>query len=754
MLSVNVKSWISMLLIVFLVTSMGVSVQANTINYEAPIYMNKTIVDNKTQVLVDDTFQVSYKFQPQDIPADMLLPEDYNTAKDIILIIDTSGSMAFDIEGNDRYNWYEISYSQYIDKREDYKKTSHWWWGVRYYKGVLIDNTVPSRMELAKNSAKNFLKQLEGLPNTNVGIIEYNRDTSIKYRNNSILLPIDNTSNYSHLVSAVNNLSANGGTNIGLGMYEGYKALNTSGNSEKYFIFLTDGVPTLYSYYDDKGKGNGNKDANEPFYNFEGGRRLSIGGSGSDDKDGLAFDYGMDIASLMKSSNLDIQSYFIAFADNDAGNTLKVISNEVNGTYKKALTGNALEDIYIELGEQISSDFSLKNVYFEETFNEAFEVVSYPAGMEKVNNTIKGGFGSINYNLNAAGTHFVASPMEFTITLKAKAAGEYTLGEGQKSFIRYKDLDDEDKVRGFAELGMIVTETQAPIMNVNLSNTKANLSNYILTIHINENARLQVYDVNDVNLFSLDGLQGDNRINMTKDQLVGNYLKVKATDSYGNVTNETVPIITVISFESQRDSELVLQTQMNSTVSKIDVNDVTVAIDKFTDDAGRYKIKLTLAEGGNLIEIGVQNAFGNTSNLHHEKSIEADNTPPIIKYNHMKGFVLDGSAMPVYVESDGTGSTIVETHYMKLSSGKTNATVSDFSHLMSSNQGLMAGMTEAEIDAIAKFAPKKHDDEYLHEKFDVTENGYYAVYARDEGGNEAVIVIRINNRMDILPNLL
>jgi len=220
------------------------------------------------------------------------------------------------------------------------------------------------------------------------------------------------------------------------------------------------------------------------------------------------------------------------------------------------------------------------------------------------------------------------------------------------------------------------------------------------------------------------------------------------------MTNETVPIITVISIENQRDSELVLQTQMNSTVSKIDVNEITVTTNKFTDDVGQYKHKLTLTEGGNLIEIGVQNAFGNTSNLYHEKSIEADTTPPIIKYDHMKGFVLDGSVMPVYVESDGTGSRIDETHYMKLADGITSADVSDFSDLIGSNQGLMVEMTEAEIDAIDDFAPNKNDDEYLHEKFDVTENGYYAVYARDEGGNEAVIVIRINNRMDILPNLL
>ncbi|MDF1616284.1 vWA domain-containing protein [Petrocella sp. FN5] len=746
MTKINVKSWMSMLLVMVMVVSMGASVQANTVSYEAPIYMNKTIVENKTQVLVDDTFQVSYKFQPQDIPADMLLPEDYNTPKDIILIIDTSGSMAFDIEGNDRYNWYEISYSQYIDKREDYKKTSHWWWGVRYYKGVLIDNTIPSRMELAKNSAKNFLKQLEGLPNTNVGIIEYNTYTSVKDGNNSVLLPIDNTSNYNHLVSAVNSLSANGGTNIGLGMYEGFKALNTNSDSEKYFIFMTDGVPTYYSYYVSNGYSY--------YYNTETNLSIQLGGTGNSDNDGNALNYGKNIGRLIKNSNLDIQSYFIAFADNDAGNTLRAISDTASGTYKKALTGNALEDIYNELGEQISSDFSLKNVYFQETFDEGFEIVSYPSSMEKVNNTVKGQFGSINYNLNSAGTHFVASPMEFTITLKAKTPGEYVLGEGQKSFIRYRDLDGEEKIRGFAELEMIVTETQVPNMNVNLSNTKEHLSNYILTIDININASLQVYDINDTLLFTLAGAKGENAFDMTRNQLIGTYLKVRATDPYGNVTNETVPIITVLSIGSQVHSELVLQTQINSTISKIDVNEVNIITNGFIDALGQSSHSLPLVEGGNLIEIGVENAFGNTSNLYHEKSIEADNTPPIIKYDHMKGFVLDGSAMPVYVESNGTGSRIVETHYMKLPDGITNADVSDFSGLIGSNQGLMVEMTEAEIDAIDNFAPNINAYEYLHERFDVTENGYYAVYAKDEGGNETVIVIRINNRMDELPNLL
>jgi hypothetical protein len=780
MKKINVKSWMSMLLIMVMIGSMGVSIQANTVDYEAPIFMNKMIVDNKTQVLVNDTFQVSYRFQPQDIPVGMLLPENYNTPKDIVLIIDTSGSMAWDVNGNTisqtgYWSDYEvIPESQFKENDSAYKKEANevnendpWdfvveegkgknkrnvYYQYTYYQRYWINSIAKSRMELAKTSARNFLKQLEGLPNINVGIIEYNTDTSVKYRNNSILLPIDNATNYNFLVSAVNGLSAGGGTNIGLGMYEGYKALNTSVKSEKYFIFLTDGAPTYYSYYDQNY--NGYKDASESYYNNENGYGLRRGGTGSSDNDSLALNYGKNIGRLIKGSNLDIQSYFIAFADNDAGNNLKVISDEAGGSYKKALTGNALEDIYNQLGEQISSDFSLKNVYFEETFNEAFEIVTYPSSMTKVGQTVKGEFGSINYNLNAAGTHFVASPMEFTITLKAKAAGAYIIGEGDQSFIRYRDLDGVIKIRGFAAIDMIVTETQAPIMNVNLSNTKANLSNFILTININENARLQVYDIHDVNLFTVEGLQGDNKINMTRDQLIGNFLKVRATDVYGNVTNETVPIITIKSIESQVHSELVLQTQINSTVTKIDLNEATVTTNKFTDALGQYKHNLTLKEGGNLIEVGVENAFGNTGNLHHEKSIEADKAAPIIKYDHMKGFILDNSVMPVYVESDGTGSRIVETHYMKLSGGKTNATVSDFNHLIGTSQGLMAGMTEAETDAIAIFAPNKNDDEYLHEKFNVTENGYYAIYARDEGGNAAVIVIRINNRMNGLPNLL
>ena len=784
----NAKSWISMLLVMVMVAGMGASIQADTVDYEAPIFMNKSIVDNKTQVLVNDTFQVSYRFQPQDIPVDTLLPEDYNTPKDIILIIDTSGSMAWDVNGNSisqsgYWSDYEvITESEYRENNNAYKKVanevgqndpwdervSQWYW-VRdgwswtrvwtytyyqytYYQRYWINTAATSRMDLAKNSAENFLKQLKDAPNTNVGIIEYNSDTSVKYRNNSILLPIDNSTNYNHLVSAVNDLSAGGGTNIGLGMYEGFKSLNTNTDSEKYFIFLTDGVPTYYSYYDQDN--DGRKDNNESYYNYENGSRLKRGGTGSSDNDGLALNYGKNIGRLIKGSSRAIQSYFIAFADNDAGNTLKAISDEANGTYKKALSGNALKDIYSELGEQISSDFSLKNVYFEETFNDAFEIVSYPSSMEKVSQTVKGEFGSINYNLNAAGTHFVASPMEFTITLKAKTAGAYVIGEGQQSFIRYKDLDDVVKIKEFADIDMIVTETQAPVMNVNLSNTKENQSNYILTININEDARLQVYDVNDTVLFSFAGLQGDNKLDMTKDQLIGNYLKVRATDVYGNVTNETVPIITVTSIQSQVYSELVLQTQINSTVTKIDLNEATVATGKFTDALGQYRQNLTLAEGGNLIEIGVENAFGNTGNLYHDKSIEADNAPPIIKYDHMKGFILNGAAMPVYVETNGTGSRIVETHYMKLTSGATSATIADFSHLIGTSQGLMVEMTEDEIDAIAVFAPNKNDDEYLHERFNVTENGYYAVYARDEGGNEAVIVIRINNRMDELPNLL
>ncbi|PKM51712.1 MAG: hypothetical protein CVV02_05475 [Firmicutes bacterium HGW-Firmicutes-7] len=714
--------FISLALIITYLVSFNVSLNADTttIDYQAPIYMNKSILEDKTQVLVNDQFVVNYKFQPQDIAASNILPESYNKPKEIVMIIDTSGSMAWDVNGN--------SLSSY----QSYK----------------------SRIALAKNSAKNFLAEIEGLSNIKVAIVEYNTDVSIKYRNSTALLPVNKSSDYSFLISSIDNLSAGGGTNVGKGMYEGFKLLQSGSTSaEKYFIFLTDGAPTYYTYYDtDK---DGKKDYNESYYLTSGNTNyLKRGGTGSSDSDGKALNYGKEVGTVIKSSSMDVESYFVAFADNDAGNKLEVISDAAAGHYKKAMTGDALSDIYEELGEQISSDISIKNVYFEETFPEEFEIIEFPDNMKKVGNTIKGEFGSINYNLNAEGTYFQANPKEFKVVLKAKNVGEYVLGANDSSYIRYVDLDNTIKIKPFALVDISVYENKPPVFTASLSNSLTDLLTYTLTIDVDEDSKLEVLNIYDTIISTMmDGKVGINTFTLSEEQLVGNYLKVRSTDQFNNASTETVPIVNVVSLEQKMTAELKLQTQLNSTINKLIVNDLLVDEGRLTE-GGLYKKEIQLIDGLNNLQTTATNSYGNSSRLYIVEDLQLDDLVPIIVPNYSPRFIVKGkSTLTVFIESNGTGSKIDETHYLKLPDGRTTATLADFSGI-AADEDLLIQMVSDEINAISKFVPNIDNIEYKHEKFIVEENGFYAVYAKDEAGNEAVIVVEITNILDSLPGLL
>ncbi|PKM96376.1 MAG: hypothetical protein CVU84_01290 [Firmicutes bacterium HGW-Firmicutes-1] len=772
---------------------------AQTINYEAPIFMNKSILDNKTQVLINDTFTVNYKFQPQDIPAANIPPESYQKQKEIVLVIDTSGSMKYDVNGNAISSsgywgeYFEISKAQYIANNSAYKKElkaevtvndaydervsiqvssgqpydyyTHYWWGTKYYKyhyytytyyqRLWINTPAPSRLTLAKASAIDLLAQLQGKPNISVGIVEYNSDTSIKSYNSKSLLPVNNSSNYTFLVDTINDLDANGGTNIGKGMYKGFKLLE-SGNTaaDKYFIFLTDGVPTYYSYYDTDGSGT--KSSNESYYLFDNGNSIRLGGTGSSDPNDTSLNYGKAVGDLMKATTMELDSYFVAFADSDAGNKLNDIAIAAGGNYKNAMSGNALSDIYAQLGEQISSDISIKNIYFEETIPSDFEIVLKPTNMTVTNNVIKGEFGSVNYNLNAAGTFFQASPQEFAVTLKAKKVGDYVLGANNSSFIRYMDINNSIKVKPFTPVNIKVYDNLPPEIIADLSNSESNLLNYTLKVDINEDSKIEVLNMNDVVISTLvDGKEGINTFNLTSAQLTGDYLKVRATNVFNKINIETVPIVKLDSLQSKLQAELVIKTQLNSEIKELFVNGVRVEEKRFTE-GGLYKTNVTLKEGSNILKATATNS-GNSGTLYFTKNLSLDDIAPIITPSFYRGFIVKSEGndtLTIFVESNGTGSKIVETLYYELDPGVTTATIADFSSEAGNPIELLNDMSQSEIVAIPAFATNLGNTEYKHEKFIVDHNGYYAVYAKDEAGNKSVKVIIINNIIESLPELL
>ncbi|WFD11048.1 SdrD B-like domain-containing protein [Tepidibacter hydrothermalis] len=71
-------------------------------NLKAPLTLTKSIDKDKYEV--NEEITINYKIQPEPIPAENIIPESYLKNKEIVLVMDTSGSMNEYIDYNDELN--------------------------------------------------------------------------------------------------------------------------------------------------------------------------------------------------------------------------------------------------------------------------------------------------------------------------------------------------------------------------------------------------------------------------------------------------------------------------------------------------------------------------------------------------------------------------------------------------------------------------------------------------------------------------
>jgi len=135
---------------------------------------------------------------------------------------------------------------------------------------------------------------------------------------------------------------------------------------------------------------------------------------------------------------------------------------------------------------------------------------------------------------------------------------------------------------------------------------------------------------------------------------------------------------------------------------------------------------------------------------------ELFNEPPIITTEFDEDMVIvsgdesEGNepAITVHAKFDGIKVDIVETAYKKLANGRETATADDFKGAKaSSNNPLMADDDSPFED------DSEEDDVVLLEKMEVTENGFYAIYAKNAVGLETVEVIEVDSFV-LLPDVI
>lgn len=404
---------------------------------------NNVVLDNVN--LSNNDIEITYALNFADIPYAQVTPE--TPPKEVVLILDTSGSMAWDVDGND-------------DDENDFSGTS--------------------RMTIVKAAAETFVSELAKNPNIKLGLVTYDTRGYVRHELKSIGPGFN--SNKNAIISTINGLFANGGTNVGDAIRIGKEVLNRGdSNSDQFFVFLTDGEPTHFSH-------------NSNNYNY-------YTGTGYAPRTYRSKDHGKSYAKLMTEDLTAFdKNYFVAFSNNGA-NKLQEIAGVIQSFYKKALTSDEINEVYDEISYVIGADLSIEDVVLTDLLPDGLTVTEMPDGMVVNGQSLSYEVGPVPYVLNQERTAYVAQTKEVKIKVRANRPDNYLLSQGSVSYL---DLDD-------------VTRSKS-LNNLTISYTRDPVENVIASRQVNENGNLE----NTVDLV-WDTYPGATSYNIYKDNtLLGN----------------------------------------------------------------------------------------------------------------------------------------------------------------------------------------------------------------------------------------
>ncbi|MEG2651488.1 MAG: VWA domain-containing protein, partial [Eubacterium sp.] len=243
--------------------------------------INKSLSYNKTATVNswdDRTYTIH-------LDASSLMTETstVTTPYDIVLVLDVSGSMGDTFQTYQKVSSTSLSYGNtYFVKTPSgiYEQVSLGWSDVYYitYYDTATSSWVQkpaseaqlysrqygsytTKIAALRSSAKAFVDSVRSKsPDSRIGIVTFSGSASTKIRSdNKSLLRIGNPGSYTQLNSWIDGLNAGGATNSAAGMSNAktllentavWENVNQGSGREKMVVFLTDGVPTQYSSFD------------------------------------------------------------------------------------------------------------------------------------------------------------------------------------------------------------------------------------------------------------------------------------------------------------------------------------------------------------------------------------------------------------------------------------------------------------------------------------------------------------------------
>lgn len=358
---------------------------------------------NPQEPMEGQEVEVKYKLTPQ--------PFQYNIpkSKEIVLVLDKSGSM-----GNNK------------------------------------------KMENLKTAALNFIDSLTQIDTkTNkpkvaglkVGIVSYDESGNV----NSDLIELStsdaiNTTNKDKLKKIIKDLEASGGTNTGDGLRKGVYLLNKgSENANKTIIFMGDGEPTYYSYYESNGNYyyytvlDKENPKEENRYNSE----PYLGGSGSgDDIYENSLRYAEKIGEIIKNKSYNVFSigYGLGNSNSDGNKKMKRIHTSMGGVIGGdknsffATDSGAIDSVFGQIADTLTKSYTFSDVMLDVKLNNPIEAVD---GIEV--NGVK--VEPIVYELKD-NYWYTANEVEVVFKVKANKYGKILLFDNNyNNKLKYKGID-------------------------------------------------------------------------------------------------------------------------------------------------------------------------------------------------------------------------------------------------------------------------------------------------------------------------
>lgn len=577
-----------------------------------------------------------------------------------------------DIEGKNfdkskEYNIYIATINHYTNHPWPWKEEIAEVKGLAKVKGIIRTEQEESRIDVMKKTVKEFVDKLKDDKRVKISLVSYESYAKDYTYNNKVFAKLTDETHYilygemytqyKDLKYDIDSLQADGGTNIGDGLRKAYYNLKNSGNSDadKYIILMTDGEPTAYSWseeYENYYIGAGKYGQQYEYYPKNENNYYS----------GLKYSKKVS-RELIANDNMDINSFMIGFSNGSNRNKLEELANIVDGYYKEAIDGNALETLYQQLASQIASDLPVHGIKFEEEFPKEIELLSIESGNTQGNSLkiegqkISGDIGGISYKLNEETNEYEAEPITFGIKVKVKDIGHYLLNN---SNLEYIDINSEKVERRFPILDIKVYETEPPVVNIQLLQKDGKMSG-----DINEPATIEIKDEKGYSIAIIDkrDIVIDNEgevipfsIDIPKDKLIGQSLYIIATDLSGNEVNETISLVYLDNIvlkdyehiDNTRPGILVFDGEENLSFVNIQVNGKDIENSIYIEKQ-KYNQNTKVADGKNAIKIAVENQFGNTTTMEFDRIIDA--ISPEITTKYVDGYAKLSSSFSEQIES-------------------------------------------------------------------------------------------------------